>query len=144
SALQGMLDRLHTTTGIHTELRTDATLPALTPDAEVALLRTAQSALGNIRQHSEATMAVLTLIDATDAIRLDIIDDGVGFDPSWLVTVLGARSASVSCGGCVGAGLRGGGGLLVRRASAVCGAALSGYLPVNAAIDTRLATQESA
>ena len=34
SALQGMLDRLHATTGIHTELRTDATLPALTPDAK--------------------------------------------------------------------------------------------------------------
>ena len=144
SALQGMLQRLHTTTGIHTELRTDDTLPGLTPDAEVALLRTAQSALGNIREHSGATMAVLTLIDATDAIRLDIIDDGVGFDPTGLETTAEHSSSSSYGLRFMRARLRELGGGLDIESSPGQGTALSAYLPVNPGMDTRPATQENA
>jgi signal transduction histidine kinase len=48
--------------------------------AEVALLRTAQSALANVRLHAGATRVVITIADAGDSIRLDIVDDGTGFD----------------------------------------------------------------
>jgi signal transduction histidine kinase len=50
--------------------------------AEIALLRTAQSALANVRGHADATRVVVTMADAGDAVRLDIVDDGVGFDAS--------------------------------------------------------------
>jgi len=83
-ALRRMLDRLSAETGITTALDADGDLPALGIDAEVALLRTAQSALANVRTHSHAARVVMTLADAGDAVRLDIVDDGRGFDPAGL------------------------------------------------------------
>ncbi len=82
-ALARMLDRLADETGISATLQADE-LPALGLDAEVALLRTAQSALANVRTHSGAARVVVTLADADDAVRLDIVDDGRGFDPAGL------------------------------------------------------------
>lgn len=80
AALQRMLDRLHEETGLQTELHVDNTLPLLATEVEVALLRTAQSALGNVRLHARAARVVMSLIDVEDSVRLDIIDDGAGFD----------------------------------------------------------------
>ncbi|GAA2042024.1 sensor histidine kinase [Yaniella flava] len=133
TALQGMLERLSTTTGIRTELRADSALPALSPDAEVALLRAAQSALGNIREHSQATLAVMNLIDASDAIRLDIVDDGIGFDPASLDAGT-ERSATNSYGlRFMRTRLRElGGGLDIETAPGD-GTRLSAYLPIRAA-----------
>lgn len=79
-ALRRMLARLEEDTGIRTELRIDEGMPALSMGAEVALLRTAQSALANVRAHARASRVVVTMADADDAVRLDITDDGVGFD----------------------------------------------------------------
>ncbi len=126
-ALRRMLQRLTEETGIAATLHADEDVPAPGLDAEVALLRTAQSALANVRAHSGATLVVVTLADAGDAVRLDIVDDGRGFDPSGL-DVPGK-------GG--GYGLRAmrarlrelGGGLDVESAPGD-GTALSAYLPL--------------
>ncbi len=54
--------------------------PAPLPDrAESALLRIAQGALANIREHSGARTAALTLSFLGDQVVLDIADDGTGF-----------------------------------------------------------------
>lgn len=79
-AISRMLDRLAAETGIRTELHADDSIPSLPTVTEVALLRTAQSALANVRSHAAATRVVVNLVDAEDAVRLDIVDDGVGFD----------------------------------------------------------------
>lgn len=80
AALERMLARLHDETGISVALHVDDTLPQLPTDVDVALLRTAQSALANVRLHARATRVVMSLIDAGDSVRLDITDDGRGFD----------------------------------------------------------------
>lgn len=80
TALRRMVDRLREETGMEAELHVDAPLPLLPTDVEVALLRAAQSALANVRLHSGASRMVMSLIDADDNVRLDIIDDGSGFD----------------------------------------------------------------
>ncbi|MEU5089380.1 sensor histidine kinase [Streptomyces sp. NPDC021356] len=49
-----------------------------------ALLRIAQGALANVREHSGARRAALTLTYLGDQIRLDIADDGRGLDASAL------------------------------------------------------------
>jgi signal transduction histidine kinase len=86
-ALRRMLDRMQEETGIRTDLHIDDSVPALPMAAEVALLRTAQSALANIRSHARAERVVVTLADAGEAVRLDIADDGVGFDATrWNAT----------------------------------------------------------
>ncbi|MGW1891450.1 sensor histidine kinase [Streptomyces sp. NPDC002004] len=48
---------------------------------EVALLRTAQSALGNTVRHARARRAEITLSFMDTAVALDVVDDGAGFDP---------------------------------------------------------------
>lgn len=86
AALRRMLDRAHDEAGLQVELHVDDTLPALPTEVEVALLRTAQSALANVRLHANANRVVMSLIDDDSTsshdrtVRLDIIDDGVGFD----------------------------------------------------------------
>lgn len=79
-ALRRMLERFAAETGIDTELRVDTSLPALPVVTEIALLRTAQSALANVRAHASAGRVVVSLVDAEDAVRMDVVDDGVGFD----------------------------------------------------------------
>lgn len=60
----------------------DATEPAPLPTpVEVALLRVAQSALGNVTQHAAATAATVTLTLTDESVMLDIVDDGMGFAP---------------------------------------------------------------
>ncbi|MFJ3544614.1 sensor histidine kinase [Streptomyces rubiginosohelvolus] len=49
---------------------------------EVALLRTAQSALANTVRHAEARRAEITLSFMDTSVALDVVDDGRGFDPS--------------------------------------------------------------
>ena len=80
TALRRMLDRLEEESGLTTELHVDHALPQLPTATEVALLRTAQSALANVRLHADAKRVVVSLIDAEGVVRMDIIDDGNGFD----------------------------------------------------------------
>ncbi len=130
-ALARMLERLAEETGIAATLHVDDDLPALGLDAEVALLRTVQSALANVRSHAAASRVVVTLADAGDAVRLDIVDDGIGFD----ATRWEAQGGAGSRGG--GYGLRSmrarlrelGGGLDVESVQGD-GAALSAHVPL--------------
>lgn len=49
---------------------------------EATLLRIAQGALGNVVKHARATRAQLTLTFEPGEVRLDVVDDGAGFDPA--------------------------------------------------------------
>lgn len=73
--------------------------PLATP-VEVALLRIAQAALGNTIQHSQATRADVTLTSMDAAVTLDVVDDGVGFDPQAQI------STTLDAAGHGGFGLR--------------------------------------
>lgn len=64
---------------VHTEGTPPERLPA---PVESALLRVAQGALANVREHAGATTAALTLTCLDDQIVLDVMDDGRGFDPA--------------------------------------------------------------
>ncbi|MFS8104374.1 sensor histidine kinase [Lentzea alba] len=50
-------------------------------DEQIALLRVAQGALANVRQHARASHVVVTLTYLNSEVVLDVCDDGVGFDP---------------------------------------------------------------
>jgi len=49
---------------------------------EVVLLRVCQEALANVRKHAGAHSATVCLGYEPDAIRLEVSDDGAGFDPA--------------------------------------------------------------
>jgi len=54
------------------------------PNHSQAFYRAAQEALENIVRHSEAAHITLGLTHAEDTLTLEIIDDGVGFDPQHI------------------------------------------------------------
>ncbi|MDF3147551.1 ATP-binding protein, partial [Streptomyces sp. T21Q-yed] len=62
----------------------DGRLPELPDRVQSALLRIAQGALANVREHAVADNATLTLTLLDDAVVLDVTDDGHGFDPTAL------------------------------------------------------------
>ena len=68
--------------GMQVRFRVDGEAYPLGVDVEIALLRVAQSALANVTQHAKANTAVVTLTYLSDAVTLDVADDGVGFDPA--------------------------------------------------------------
>lgn len=93
-ALARMLARAGDEGSFQTELHVSDTLPLLPTTVEVALLRTAQSALANIRLHAHASRAVMSLVDDDHMVRLDISDDGTGFDAAAWETDADTGSSS--------------------------------------------------
>lgn len=130
AALGRILTRLEEEAGLQTELHVDSTLPLLPTEVEVALLRTAQSALANIRLHAAATRIVTSIIDDDHIVRLDIIDDGVGFDAdAWEQG--GQRGASGYGLGFMRARLREFGGGLDVESTPGEGTAISAHVPIH-------------
>ncbi|MGP9528306.1 histidine kinase [Glutamicibacter sp. AOP5-A2-18] len=80
-ALSRILDDFATDSGVKSRVDIEPGLPLLDPSLQIALLRTAQSALSNVRRHAQATTVVLSLSYSDDEVRLDIVDDGRGFTP---------------------------------------------------------------
>ncbi|HET8602154.1 MAG TPA: sensor histidine kinase [Segeticoccus sp.] len=97
AALGRLVTRLSEQTGIQASLQVDGDPHPLPTSCEVALLRVAQSGLANVRQHSGADRVRVTLTYQPDAVALDVVDDGRGFDPG--------RMESAPLGG-TGFGLR--------------------------------------
>ncbi|MFI7129339.1 sensor histidine kinase [Nonomuraea sp. NPDC050153] len=73
----------------------------MVPEAEFALLRTAQEALANVAKHAHATRVGLTLSYLEHEVALDVRDDGKGFDPAGLEagTAANGRSRPLSRSG---------------------------------------------
>ncbi|WP_018571641.1 sensor histidine kinase [Streptomyces sp. PsTaAH-124] len=111
---------------------------ALPTPYEVALLRIAQSALGNTLRHARAARAEVTLSFMDTAVALDVVDDGAGFVPDAVPTAVGAGAGGAGCAGAAGgrravsprAGVDGGFGLPAMRSRAE---ALGGTFAVESA-----------
>lgn len=134
AAIRRLLTRLEEDSSIRGRLDVDETLPTLSAEVEVALLRTAQSALANVRQHSQATRVMVSLMDLDGAIRMDIVDDGVGMaDPH-------NRERNPDSGfglDFIGSRMRELGGELVIESSQGSGFAISATLPSQSQLRTR-------
>ncbi|WP_328512338.1 sensor histidine kinase [Streptomyces sp. NBC_00376] len=63
---------------------------ALPDRVQSALLRIAQGALANVKEHANATEAALTLTHLDDRVVLDIADNGQGFVPDGRTTATGS------------------------------------------------------
>ncbi|MFF4596259.1 sensor histidine kinase [Amycolatopsis sp. NPDC001319] len=68
-------------TAVPAGFSTTGTAEALHPEIEATLLRITQEALSNVAKHAEAGRVGLTLSYMGDEVTLDVVDDGVGFDP---------------------------------------------------------------
>lgn len=69
--------------GIPAQITVTGAPRTMRPEAEVALLRTAQEALANVAKHADTASRVgLTLSYMDHQVALDVRDDGPGFDPT--------------------------------------------------------------
>ncbi|WP_435796272.1 sensor histidine kinase [Kitasatospora aureofaciens] len=96
-ALRALAGRESAESGLPVRFHLDGTPVPLPTAVQSALLRIAQGALANVREHAGASAAAITLSFLGDQAVLDIADDGQGFAPS-----AGDRRAS---GGARGYGL---------------------------------------
>ena len=77
-AVAGIAARWSALHRIEVQVMTTGTERPLPPQAETALLRTAQEALANIAKHARATRAGVTLSYMDHEVALDVRDDGRG------------------------------------------------------------------
>jgi two-component system, NarL family, sensor histidine kinase UhpB len=80
SALTELSTTFARVSGLHVERRFDATLPKLSPDAELAAYRIAQESLTNVARHAAATEVTITLERGSGSVILSVSDNGSGFD----------------------------------------------------------------
>ena len=82
AALTRMAENFGTTGDIHVEVESEGEVQQLPMKVEAALLRIAQGAVGNVVKHAEASRARITVTYEGDEVRLDVVDNGKGFDPA--------------------------------------------------------------
>ncbi|MFE9785057.1 sensor histidine kinase [Nocardia salmonicida] len=80
AALAALAER-ETSDSLTVRCHIEGTPGQLPQRVEATLLRIAQGALANVREHAAATTATITLTTLDDQIVLDVADDGRGFDP---------------------------------------------------------------
>ncbi len=80
-ALEQLAGEVHRSVGLEVSVRVE---PGIDPPMEhvAELLSVARESLTNIARHAEARAAEVDLSDDGSAFRLEVIDDGVGFDPA--------------------------------------------------------------
>ena len=81
AAVRRVAERFADETGVAATVTASPTLPAVPTTVEVALLRLVQGALANVRTQAAARTVTISLEEAGTTVRVDVVDDGVGFDP---------------------------------------------------------------
>ena len=82
AALKSHIHRTLEPAGIGYDFQTEALTDRLPPQIETTLFRLIQEALTNIIRHAGASRVTLSISLRSGVIQGDVIDDGVGFDPS--------------------------------------------------------------
>lgn len=82
SALQRMADNHSEVSGVAFEVDVDGPDRQLAMREEAALLRIAQGAVANVVAHAEAARCRISLSYGDAEVRLDVVDNGRGFDPA--------------------------------------------------------------
>jgi two-component system sensor histidine kinase DegS len=80
-ALRWLVDHMGRESGINTRIRVNGEKRKLSPQAEVAIFRVTQEALNNIKRHSKAKEARVTLEFDKEFFKVKIEDNGQGFRP---------------------------------------------------------------
>lgn len=138
AALHRVTERFETESGVAAQVVTTGFVPPVPTTAEVALVRCVQGALANVRAHAHAGSVVVSLDGTDDGIRVDVVDDGDGFDTTdW--TTRAPRSPGDGGYGlrATRARLRELGGRLALESAPGEGTALSAWLPVHTDGGTR-------
>lgn len=106
-ALRSLVTEFATRTkmDVHLAIPADGRVPALAPDAELALFRALQEGLSNVARHARAHHIDITLAVSRSEVILTVADDGVGITPatraSGAMGLTGMRERVAAQGGSV-------------------------------------------
>lgn len=90
-ALEWLTAEASVTSGIDASLGIAGKERRLPPQIELVLFRIAQEALSNARKHSEATKVEVQIEFAPEKVRLEVVDNGKGFELPKMLGDLAAR-----------------------------------------------------
>ncbi|MEA2213904.1 MAG: hypothetical protein QOF83_3852 [Solirubrobacteraceae bacterium] len=79
-AVRSVTDAFAARTAIVPTMKFTGDVDELTDSQQIALLSLIREALSNIRQHSQAEHVEITVVSGDDGVRVEIRDDGKGFD----------------------------------------------------------------
>ncbi|MGB0129368.1 MAG: CHASE3 domain-containing protein [Rhodocyclaceae bacterium] len=82
ASLQAMVDEARASSGLQFSFSGPQAEPVLSADKSLALFRIAQESLTNVRKYAQAKSVRLELSLQDGSVRLEIEDDGRGFDPA--------------------------------------------------------------
>ncbi|MFN8109299.1 MAG: GAF domain-containing sensor histidine kinase [Thermoleophilia bacterium] len=82
AAVSQQASRVSAATGIDVEVQLRVALADITEEVQIAMFRVVQEALTNVARHSGARHAWVEATRTPDRLRLQVRDDGVGFDPA--------------------------------------------------------------
>ncbi|MDO5669269.1 MAG: sensor histidine kinase [Corynebacterium sp.] len=139
-ALQRMADGFAAAGELSIEVGVEGEERQLPMKAEAALLRIAQGAVGNVAKHARASRCRVTVTYELDEVRVDIVDNGQGFD----VTEVNERPAGLGHVGLAAMRRRAAeqGGVVEVESTPGYGTAVSVALPVPTTLDTVKPTEE--
>lgn len=80
ASLQAMVDEARASSGLQISFSGPQTEPVLSADKSLALFRIAQESLTNVRKYARARSVRLAFFEQDRSVRLEIEDDGCGFD----------------------------------------------------------------
>jgi len=80
AALETLISDLNTSGSLNAVLEIKGTARRLPPDIELSLFRITQEAINNCRKHAQADSVIIKLHYEENRVRLDIRDNGRGFD----------------------------------------------------------------
>ena len=81
-AMETLIHKMTAGTTVRAEFIVHGTPRDLPPDWEENLLRVGQEVLTNVFRHAHARKFKAEIVFASDAMRMDLADDGAGFDPA--------------------------------------------------------------
>lgn len=80
ATVESLIDNDLKTSGLNVGLKTKGKTRRLSPEKELTLFRVIQEALGNIVRHAKAKNVTVSFTFQRDTLKVQIIDDGIGFD----------------------------------------------------------------
>jgi signal transduction histidine kinase len=107
SALKALADQFSGRIGARVQVFGEERESRPSSEVETALFRIAQEALVNVGKHAHACEVIIELEAEADGLRMTVMDDGVGFDPSAVagkggrrrMGLLSMRERSLAVGG---------------------------------------------
>ena len=87
--------QIESRSGINVDVSADIVGAPIPARLAATLFRVAQEALRNIEVHSHAKSATVNVHSREGSIRIEVSDDGCGFDPSAIPTMAGRSALSL-------------------------------------------------